>query len=351
MSASTAARSLQDRITTAAQGPALRHLDTLSRSPLYAPAVTALLETEMALSEQRRAGDRLLRSLTGRRSTYQRRVDQERADRVALDASRASLRRPPAVWWHESGTGAPIMLVNGWTASGLLWPSHLVRALDRTHRVIRVDNRGTGYARTAPSPYTIATMADDVADVLKASTNGPAVVVGLSMGGMIAQEVALRHPKLVTALVLVGTRPPAPVHIPASPDVLGRALDRPGPDEPKDAFVASVWTSFCAPGFGERRPDLVAELVGQVLARATPQVAVNTQLRAIAAWHGPERLRKLALPTVVVHGTADRLMPVGNGMRLAQLIPGATYVELPDVGHLVPMEASETLADVVLGLA
>jgi len=113
-------------------------------------------------------------------------------------------------------------------------------------------------------------------------------------------------------------------------------------------FVASVWTSFCAPGFGDSHPELADELVSQVLARPTPQVAVNAQLRAIAAWHGADRLRGLARPTTVVHGSADRLMPVGNGMRLAQLIPGASYVELPDVGHLVPMEAGDVLADLVL---
>jgi len=113
---------LADLVTRAALG----HLDTLARSPLYAPALTALLETEMVLNGQRRAQERLVGTLTRHRSAHERRVEQEQEDRRALDARRAARRRPPAVWWHESGRGAPIVLVNGWTASGLLWPARFV---------------------------------------------------------------------------------------------------------------------------------------------------------------------------------------------------------------------------------
>ena len=75
--------------------------------------------------------------------------------------------------------------------------------------------------------------------------------------------------------------------------------------------------------------------------RPTPRFAVLDQARAIAAWHGAHRLRRLTAPTTVVHGAEDPLIPVRNGMRIAQLIPGARYVELPGVGHLVPYEAPD----------
>lgn len=77
--------------------------------------------------------------------------------------------------------------------------------------------------------------------------------------------------------------------------------------------------------------------------RPTPQNAVLTQARAIAAWFGSDRLRAITAPTTVIHGTHDPLIAVGNGMRLAQLIPDATYVELPGVGHLVPYEAPDAI--------
>jgi pimeloyl-ACP methyl ester carboxylesterase len=89
------------------------------------------------------------------------------------------------------------------------------------------------------------------------------------------------------------------------------------------------------------------ELIGQVIERPAPRAAVVHQLRAIAAWTAAGRPAAIAAPTVVVHGELDELMPVGNGMRLARLVPGARYVELPGVGHLVPLEAPDPLADVI----
>jgi pimeloyl-ACP methyl ester carboxylesterase len=89
------------------------------------------------------------------------------------------------------------------------------------------------------------------------------------------------------------------------------------------------------------------ELVGQILRRPTPHPCVLAQVRAIAAWHGPARCDRIQAPTVVVHGTLDPLTPVGNGMRLARLIPDADYLELPGVGHLVVHEAGDELLRVV----
>jgi pimeloyl-ACP methyl ester carboxylesterase len=196
-------------------------------------------------------------------------------------------------------------------------------------------------------PASIATMADDTAAVLDAVTSEPAVVVGLSMGGMIAQELALRYPDRVRALVLVGTRPPAPAHLQVSGDVIARLLRRPEPDRPIREFVAAEWAGLCGPGFAAAHPDRIAELVDQILERPTPRVTTSRQMTAIAAWHGPRRLASISCPTTVVHGDVDPLMPVGNGMRLARMIPGARYVELAGVGHLPPLEAGDAVADVI----
>jgi 3-oxoadipate enol-lactonase len=167
------------------------------------------------------------------------------------------------------------------------------------------------------------------------------------MGGMIAQELAMRHPQLVRGLVLMGTRPPAPAHIAPTRSISERILlGRSSADSAED-FINGMWTSFCAPGFGDRHPDLIDELVGQATQRNTPRVAITAQMRAIAAWHGADRLRRLRCPTVVVHGDADHLMPIGNGMRIAQLIDHARYIELPGVGHIVPMEATDQLAAII----
>jgi pimeloyl-ACP methyl ester carboxylesterase len=108
-----------------------------------------------------------------------------------------------------------------------------------------------------------------------------------------------------------------------------------------------VWEPQSAPGFAQRRPELFEELAGQILERVTPRPAVINQLRAIAAWSSAGRLARIAAPTTVLHGVADELVPVGNGMRLARMIPGARYVELAGVGHLIPLEASDALTEAI----
>jgi len=210
-----------------------------------------------------------------------------------------------------------VLLLNGWTASGLVWPGDWLARLERRYRVVRVDNRGTGWSRTAPAPFTIGDMAEDAAEVLRGIGAGPATVLGLSMGGMIAQELALRHPELVGQLVLVGTRPPARSYIPAAAPVLDRELDHllgsaPARQTSLEAFYRSIWEPQCAPGFADCRPELFDELVAQIVTRPTPRAAVINQLRAIAAWSGSSRLATIKAPTVVVHGALDELMPVGT---------------------------------------
>ena len=253
-----------------------------------------------------------------------------------------------SVHFHSDGVhdGPVILLLNGWTASGLTWSSEFLRPLEERHCVVRIDNRGTGWSRDARVPFTIGDLADDAAHVLDTVGADSATVVGLSMGGMVAQELALRHPERIERLVLVATRPPAPAQIPPRPGAI-EATFAPVVD-PVDVHLRALWASFCGPGFADRHPDRMDELMGQILVRVTPRFAVRAQARAIAGWSGPDRLRRIAAPTTVVHGSVDPLMPVGNGMRLARLIPHARYVELPGVGHIVPMEAPEMLAEVVL---
>jgi pimeloyl-ACP methyl ester carboxylesterase len=123
----------------------------------------------------------------------------------------------PVVHWHDGGRGPALLLLNGWSASGLVWPESWLARLEERYRVIRIDNRGTGWSRSAPYPFTIADMADDARDVLRACRIDRAAVLGQSMGGMIAQELAIRHGGFVGKLVLAATRPPAPAYVAPAP--------------------------------------------------------------------------------------------------------------------------------------
>lgn len=253
----------------------------------------------------------------------------------------------PAINYHRCGAGPPLLLLNGWTASGALWPARWVDRLAADFEIIRPDNRGSGWSRSAPRPFSMADLADDARDVLRHCGIERARVVGLSMGGMIAQELTLRHPELVENLILVATRPPAPAAIPSNSRLLLASLRGPRRDQPLDAYFSAIWTRFAAPGFSTREPDLMAEVVTQIVRRPTPRQGLLDQSRAMAGWGGAHRLRRIDVRTDILHGDQDPLIPLGNGHRLAELIPGATLHVLPGVGHLVPQEAGDVLAELI----
>ncbi len=118
---------------------------------------------------------------------------------------------------------------------------------------------------------------------------------------------------------------------------------------PLRRFLREGWATVTGPGFAAAHPERIDEMAAAIARRPTPRFAVLDQARAIAAWAGADRLRRLAVPTTVVHGSDDPLIPVRNGMRIAQLVPGARYVELPHVGHLVPYEAPDAVEEIIRG--
>ncbi len=261
------------------------------------------------------------------------------------------------VTWHESGRGDALVLLNGFTGSGLSWPSSFVRHLEQRFRVIRIDNRGTGWARDVTGAFTMADMADDVRDALDALGVETAVVFGHSMGGMIAQEFALRHPGRVKHLVLASTIPPAPAFIPTAGGMTQAtillkppAADIENPTEEQMHHASRQWLQFAAHGF-EPQIEVLHEMGHQALMRVTPFNGIMLQARAIYAWRNPRRLRKVSVPTTVMHGLADHIVPPVNSRRIADLIPGAKLIEVPGAGHLFAWEAHDAIVDVLDPLA
>lgn len=255
----------------------------------------------------------------------------------------------PGVHPPAGGCGDPLVLINGIGVSGLVWPERWVRELRRTHRVLPVDNRGTGRSRWS-APFTISDLADDVVAVLDAEDIASAAVLGFSMGGIVAQELAVRHPGRVDRLALVSTIPPTPAHVPTTDyrSLLAPSLIRTLSGSRSRADVLARFYLGTSSQTFRPTSELVDELAEQLHTLPTVMGAVQ-QARAIAAWRHPERLAALAVPTTVVAGSDDRIVLPANGERLAELIPGARYVELPHVGHMVPWEAAETLIDLLKG--
>ena len=252
-------------------------------------------------------------------------------------------RSRPRGYWQAHGHGPALVLVNGFGASGRAWPRGWIRGLERRFRVITLDNRGSGFSRYVDTPFSIADLAEDVALVLDEAEVDETAVFGISMGGMIAQELTLRHPERVARLVLAASRPPNPAFQPPSLRSSAMMMRPPLPGQPLRRYFQRLWAYSAAPGFAEAHPEVIDEIVEQTLERPTGRAMLLAQARAMSGWGHSDRLASIAAPTLVVHGTLDPLSPISNGRTIAGLIPGARFVELDGIGHLIPQEAPDTL--------
>ena len=231
-------------------------------------------------------------------------------------------------------SGPWIVLLQGLGLSSRFWFEVPERLVSGPHRVIVLDNRGTGRSDRPGGIYRMAHMADDVVSVMDAAGADKAVVVGISMGGMIAQHVALRHAVRVSGLVLLATSPGLPhmrlpgvrtlatlLSLPLRRDRGGPGLARlllPVAHLPRARELLSKW------------PAALAE--APVAARS-----FFAQLAAVALHTTGFRLREVRCPTVVVTGSEDLLVHPANSSVIAARIPGAFLEVLPNVGHGIPL--------------
>lgn len=231
--------------------------------------------------------------------------------------------------------GAPVLLVMGLGMNATGW-WRTVPVLAERFRVLSFDNRGVGRSGRPPGPYSTAQMADDAVAVLDAADEASAHVYGISLGGMIAQEIALRHPDRVRALILGATTPGGTRAAPADAETLAffqRRADMPA----EEAVWASVPYNYAARTWrdhGER----VAQDIAQRLRFPIEPEPYRAQLAAALGHDALDRLGGVQAPTLVVHGEEDRMVPPANARLLADAIPGAELETLPGAGHLYPTD-------------
>jgi len=228
------------------------------------------------------------------------------------------------------GDGAPVLLVMGLGMNATGWWRTIPVLIEAGLRVIAFDNRGVGRSERVPGPYTVAEMADDAVSVLDAAGVDRAHVYGISLGGMIAQEVALRHPARVGALVLGATTAGGDGHVPAAPEIVA-FLQRRAQMTAEHAVWASVPINY-APATRRDGGDRIAEDIAQRLRFPVEAEYYSAQLAAASAHDA--RVEEIRAPTLVVHGSEDVLIPPVNGERLAAAIPGAELSMWPGAAHL-----------------
>jgi len=231
------------------------------------------------------------------------------------------------------GDGDPLLLIMGYGMSGDMWAQSL--PYFSSFRSIYFDNRGTGQSDAPPGPYTMEQMADDAVGVLDVLGVDRAAVFGVSMGGMIAQEVALRHPSRVKKLVLGCTTPGGPNATMPAPERLAQLVEavRLQSTDAERAVELSLSLLFPA-DLIDAQPMLKPMLVAAMqMTKPTPPATASSALDGIMSWSCEERLGAIRVPVLIVHGTEDVLIPVANAELLAARIPHARKLILPGEGH------------------
>ena len=233
-------------------------------------------------------------------------------------------------WEETGGPGPPVLLIMGLGMTATGWWRTVPVLVEAGLRVIAFDNRGVGRSERPPGPYTVAEMADDAASVLDTAGVEAAHVYGISLGGMIAQELALRYPDRVRRLVLGATTAGGADFVPAG-EAVNAFVELRAQMTAEHAVWASVPINYAARTRREAG-DRIAEDIGQRLRYPVESEYYSAQL---AAAHGhAARVAAIRAPTLVVHGEEDVLIPPGNGERLATAIPGAELSMWPDAAHL-----------------
>ncbi|HLX37011.1 MAG TPA: alpha/beta hydrolase [Candidatus Binataceae bacterium] len=238
------------------------------------------------------------------------------------------------------GSGDPLALIMGFSGSSHGWGEPFVRGMEARFRTVLIDNRGTGESDKPDVPWTLATMADDIAAVLDHAKIPRAHIYGISMGGMIAQEFALRHASRVRGLVLGCTAPGMAHGAPTDPANVAKLIPQPGmsPEEAaRVAFSVACGTKFLNSKHGQ-------DFINQQLADTYPVTPMHTftrQMEAIQGWDSYEQLPQIKAPTMIIHGDDDRLLPHANADILHKRIAGSKVHIMKDIGHMFFWEAPE----------
>jgi pimeloyl-ACP methyl ester carboxylesterase len=249
------------------------------------------------------------------------------------------------MYYEEHGSGFPMLLINGLGSDHLEW-LHQLPAFASHGRVVVFDNRGTGKTDVPPGPYTTAQMADDAASLLRALGIPRAHVLGVSLGGMIAQEVALRHPDLVDGLVLGCTGPGGKLSIHPSPEAMAAFAIAKGEDPEVELrrMLPFLYTDECI----RERPGEIEGFIRRRLDHPTPPEGYLAQLSAAVTHDASSRLGNIRARTLVITGDADRLVNWENSLRLAGRIPKAVLVVLRGAPHRLFAETADAFNREVL---
>ena len=246
--------------------------------------------------------------------------------------------------YTSQGHGPPLLLISGVGFGGWVWHQQ-VPAFSERFRVISFDNRGVGRSDKPDEPYTVELFAADALGLLEALRIERTHLLGVSLGGMIALQLSLDHPRRVDHLLLCSTTFGGPKTILPQSEVL-RFMAQPG-GTAEERFQRGLSLSF-GPGFARAHPQEADFIRQKMSENRQPDYAYRRQIMAPLGFNVEARLIDIRQPTLVLAGEADQVIPSENARRLAQKLPDAQLKIFPGAGHLCPIERPEAFNRAVL---
>jgi 3-oxoadipate enol-lactonase len=242
--------------------------------------------------------------------------------------------------YERAGSGPPLLMVMGMSGTFDHWNAAFLSELRQEFETIVYDHRGVGASTRLEGPVTIAQLARDAAGLLAALELDSAHVLGISMGGMVAQELALAHPGRIRTLALGCTYCGGEGSALTSEGVMRMSSGD------RERAIRSAWEVNVSPEFAAN-DDAYARFLEVGRRRAVPLQVILEQMRAITSHNTSVRLHEIKLPTLVIHGTLDEMLPVQNGRMIAGLIPDSRLEIMEGIGHMFFWELPERSAELV----
>ena len=250
------------------------------------------------------------------------------------------------IYYEVRGEGFPLVMIMGISGNVDWWNPRMVQELSKNFKIVMFDSRGAGRTEVSNREYTIKLFADDTAGLMDALGISRAHVFGVSMGGAIAQELVLNHLEKVEKLVLCSTSCGGTKSVPASEEVLGRfGADRSGLS-PEEICRRGNPLIF-AEDFIQKNPDFVELFVQRVLMAPISNESFMRRLVAVRKFDTYDRLPQIRVPTLILHGKRDILVPPENGSILAEAIPNAKLVYFEKSAHGLMYEEMERMIRVL----
>jgi 3-oxoadipate enol-lactonase len=249
------------------------------------------------------------------------------------------------LFYERSGAGEPLLLIMGMSGTRKGWGEPFLDALRADFEVLVYDHRGVGGSSPVTEPFSLAELAQDASALLEVVGWDSAHVVGISMGGMIAQELAIAHPEQVRTLTL-GCTYAGGEGSALAPDTTLAHLGAAWQSGDRDQAIRAAWEVNVSEPFSHDA-DAFAAFRARALELPVAMAVILLQMQAIGEHDTSARLAQISAPTLVIHGTADIMLPATNAPLIAAAIPDARLTILDGIGHMFFVEKPQESAQLV----